>query len=173
MTTTTSPNDEFTHPVAEDDLERTAQALRDRGFDAHFAPAGETARMLVAGLIPGDAEVLTAPSETLRQTGIAADIDESGRCDAVRPELTKLDYVTEGRCTATSRGRTRRDRRQRSGDHRGRPDRARVGDRESDRAGRIRRPAGDLGRRRPELIVDGERCPGRISIVLLNQPLGF
>jgi YkgG family uncharacterized protein len=79
----------------QNELDSVAAALRTRGFDARVTPDGAAARQLVAALVPSDAEVLTAPSETLRVTGIAADIDESGRFDAIRPELQKLDYHTE------------------------------------------------------------------------------
>ncbi|MBB5783186.1 LUD domain-containing protein [Nonomuraea jabiensis] len=42
------------------------------------------ARELVTGLIPGDESVFTTSSETLRLSGIAADLDESGRFASVR-----------------------------------------------------------------------------------------
>lgn len=93
--TSTPTSGPFTTPTSEAQLERTAEALRGRGFDAYVVPDANAARLLVAELIPTEAAVLTAASETLRETGIAADIDESGRFDAIRPELAKLDFTTQ------------------------------------------------------------------------------
>lgn len=203
-------DDEFATPAPEEQLQRIAKALRRRGFDAYVTPDTETARLLVAGLVPSDAEVLTAPSETLRETGIAADIDESGRFDAIRPELLKLDYRTDA------------DARRRLG---GVPD-VIVGSVQAITADgcivvasatgsqigpyahgaaqviwvvgaqkivpdletalrrvreycypledeRTRRVYGQPSSISKTLIVEGERYPGRISVVLVNRPLGF
>jgi LUD domain len=210
MTNTQTMDNEFTTPAAEEQLEQTAEALRGRGFDAHVTPDAATARFLVAGLIPSDAEVLTAPSETLRQTGIAADIDESGRYDAIRPELMKLDFrtdadarrrltgvpdvivgsvqaITTGGCVVVASA---------TGSQLGPyvygagrviwvvgaqkivPDletalrrvREHCYPLEDERA---RRAYGQPSSISKTLIVEGERYPGRINVVLVNQPLGF
>jgi YkgG family uncharacterized protein len=95
MTSTTPMSEMFTTVASEAELEQVAEALRGRGFEVHVTPDGGTARVLVAGLIPSDAAVLTAASDTLRATGIAAEIDESGTFDAIRPKLMALDYRTQ------------------------------------------------------------------------------
>jgi LUD domain len=95
MTSATPMSETFTTVASEAELEQVAEALRGRGFEAHITPDGQRARLLVAGLIPSDAAVLTAASDTLRATGIAADIDESGKFDAIRPRLMALDYRTQ------------------------------------------------------------------------------
>jgi hypothetical protein len=72
-------------------LEHVAEQLRTRGFEAHVAPTMDEAQSLAIGLIPTDARVLTASSETLRLSGLASLIDDSGRFDALRPRLGGLD----------------------------------------------------------------------------------
>jgi hypothetical protein len=78
-------------------LERTAAALASRGFNAQVADSGEHARQLVLEAIPDGAEVHSALSETMRQLGITAVIDESGRYESVRAKLNALDRETQGR----------------------------------------------------------------------------
>ena len=43
------------------------------------------------------AEVFTSLSETLAETGLAAEINDSGRYDAIRPKLARLDRTTQRR----------------------------------------------------------------------------
>ena len=47
--------------------------------------------------IPDGAEVHIALSETMREIGITAEIDESGRYQSIRAQLNKLDRETQGR----------------------------------------------------------------------------
>lgn len=91
------PNLEFEQPADEVRLERVAEALRARGFKAEVAADGADARRRVLDAIPEGAEVHTALSETLRELGIAAELDESGRYDSVRAKLNALDRVTQDR----------------------------------------------------------------------------
>jgi hypothetical protein len=92
-----APNLEFAQPADRDRLERTVAALQGRGFNAQIADSGAHARQLVLEAIPNGAEVHTALSETLRELGITAEIDESGRYDSLRLRLQALDRETEGR----------------------------------------------------------------------------
>jgi hypothetical protein len=79
------PIDEtFATPAGVEQLERAAKALGEHGFAVHVVDTIAEARGLVMGLIPRDATVFTASSETLRQSGIAADIDETGQFRSVR-----------------------------------------------------------------------------------------
>jgi hypothetical protein len=91
------PNLEFAQPASREDLERTAAALEARGYRVRIADSGAHARELVLGAIPEGAEVHSALSETLRELGITAEIDESGRYDSVRKKLQGLDRETQGR----------------------------------------------------------------------------
>jgi len=81
------PNRQFERPADRARLERTAATLASRGFTARIADSAKEARQLVH----------TALSETLRELGLAADIDESGRYQAIRPRLNALDRVTHAR----------------------------------------------------------------------------
>lgn len=77
-------------------IDKTIKALAANGIEAKFVETGEDAKREVLSLIPEDAEVMTMSSETLRTTGIASEIDESGRFDAVKPKLMKMDRNTQG-----------------------------------------------------------------------------
>ena len=60
-------------------LERAAAALTDHGFTVEILDDPAAARTRVDDLIPAGASVFTAASETLRLSGIDADINTSGR----------------------------------------------------------------------------------------------
>src|SRR5690242_16536539 len=86
------PVDEsFAAPATEDQLQRAAKGLAGRGYAAHLVDTAADARALVRGLLPRDRAVYTAGSETLRLTGLAADIDESGEFRSVRAEAAGPD----------------------------------------------------------------------------------
>jgi L-lactate utilization protein LutC len=91
------PNLDFERPADRDRMERTAAALEGRGFRAVVADDGDDARRLVFEELPAGAEVHTALSETLRELGITAEIDESGRYDSLRVKLATYDRATQGR----------------------------------------------------------------------------
>ncbi|NIH80212.1 LUD domain-containing protein [Amycolatopsis viridis] len=76
----------FAGPAPAEQLERAAKSLLDRGFAVHVVDTVEQARALVRTLLTADETVFTASSETLRISGIAADIDESGDYRSVRRE---------------------------------------------------------------------------------------
>ena len=90
-------NAEFARPVDEAAIERTAAALRGHGFDVRLVDDGDAARDLVLTLIPEGAEVGEGASITMRQLGLTAIIDESGRYDAVRPRTRAMDRATQMR----------------------------------------------------------------------------
>ncbi len=91
------PNLEFERPADRAHLERTAAALAGRGFKAQVADSAEHARRLVLEAIPEGAEVHLALSETMRELGVASEIDESGRYDSIRSRLNALDRETQSR----------------------------------------------------------------------------
>jgi hypothetical protein len=90
QTTDTALDATFAEPAAQAALERAAAALRENGYVVHLVDTVTEARSLVAGLLPRDQAVFTASSETLRLSGIAADIDESGDFTSVRREAGDL-----------------------------------------------------------------------------------
>jgi hypothetical protein len=92
--TTSIPATVFADPASEQRLERAAAALTAHGFAVEILDDAAAARARVADLIPEDASVFTAASETLRLSGIDADINTSGRYQAIKPRALAMDRVT-------------------------------------------------------------------------------
>jgi hypothetical protein len=76
-------------------LERAAAALSARGFTVEILDDAAAARTRIKDLIPESASVFTGASETLRLSGIDADINSSGRYQAVKPLALAMDRVTD------------------------------------------------------------------------------
>ena len=93
--TTPIPAALFADPAPAERLERAATALTAHGFTAEILDDAAAARTRVNDLIPEGASVFTAASETLRLSGIEADINASGRYDAVKPRVQVMDRGTE------------------------------------------------------------------------------
>ncbi|MFE0027614.1 LUD domain-containing protein [Amycolatopsis sp. NPDC059021] len=74
----------FAEPVSGTQLERAAKALRHNGYLVHIVDTAAAARRFVRDLVPRNEDVFTASSETLRLSGITADIDESCEFRSVR-----------------------------------------------------------------------------------------
>jgi hypothetical protein len=91
---TASRATEFTDPAPAQRLERIAAALRAHGFCAEILPDVAAARLRVRELIPAGVSVFTAASETLRLSGIEADLNASGHYRAVKPQLRAMDRAT-------------------------------------------------------------------------------
>jgi hypothetical protein len=86
------PVDEsFAVPATEEQLRRAAKGLNERGYATHLVDTADHARALVRELLPRDRAVFTSSSETLRLSGILADIDESGEFRSLRAELADVD----------------------------------------------------------------------------------
>jgi hypothetical protein len=90
-----TPTTSFTEPATSARLERTAAALTARGFTVEILDDAAAARTRIGELIPDGASVLTAASETLRLSGIDADLNDSGRYDAIRPRALRMDRATQ------------------------------------------------------------------------------
>lgn len=95
--TVLDPNQVFSAPASAAALERTAEALRGRGFSAYLVDGPIEAKDLVLGLIPEGAEVGAGASNTLAELGITEVIESSGHYDAVRPRLRVMDRATQSR----------------------------------------------------------------------------
>jgi len=89
------PNLRWSKPADDATIERTAEALRAKGYEVFVADDHETAKQIILGLVPEGAEVSQGGSVTLEQIGVTAEIEESGRYEAVHPKTRKLDYKTE------------------------------------------------------------------------------
>src|SRR5215475_6023835 len=92
--TTPTPAMLFADPAPAQRLERAAAALTAHGFTAEILDDTAAARARVKELIPEGASVFTGASETLRLSGIADDINTSGRYQAIRPLALGMDRVT-------------------------------------------------------------------------------
>jgi hypothetical protein len=73
---------------------RAAAALAAHGFTAEILDDAAAARARIRALIPEGASVFTGASETLRLSGIEADLNASGRYRAIRPAVLAMDRVT-------------------------------------------------------------------------------
>src|SRR3984885_12529783 len=85
----------FADPAQAPSLERTAAALTAHGFAVEILDDAAAARERVKDLIPEGATVLTGASETLRLSGIDADINASGRYASVRARGMALDRAKD------------------------------------------------------------------------------
>jgi LUD domain len=92
--TTPAPATLFTDPAPAPNLERAAAALTAHGFTAEILDDAAAARARIRDLIPEGASVFTGASETLRLSGIDADINTSGRYQAIRPRVLAIDRAT-------------------------------------------------------------------------------
>jgi L-lactate utilization protein LutC len=94
MTATPVPAASFTEPAPAQRLERAAAALTAHGFAAEILDDAAAARTRIRDLIPEGASVFTGASETLRLSGLDADINTSGRYQAIRPRVLAMDRAT-------------------------------------------------------------------------------
>lgn len=92
MTIEALPVDETFATVADDEaLSRAAKGLRERGYTTHIVDTVKDARVLVRDLLPRDKAIFTANSETLRHSGLLADIDDGEEFISVRARLADID----------------------------------------------------------------------------------
>jgi hypothetical protein len=95
MTTSVPTASSFTDPASSERLDRVAAALTAKNFAAEILDDAAAARARVKNLIPAGASVFTGASETLRLSGIEADINDSGRYDAIRSRGRGMDRATQ------------------------------------------------------------------------------
>ena len=95
----------FATPASTERIGRAARALAAKGFTVEILDDVAAARARISELLPQNAAVFTAASETLRLGGIDEDINASGRYTAVKPLIHALDRTTQSakirRLTAT------------------------------------------------------------------------
>ena len=93
MTTPTTATT-FADPAPAPRLEQAAAALTAHGFTVEILNDAAAARTRVSDLIPEGVSVFTAASETLRLSGIDADVNASGRYEAIKPRVLAMDRAT-------------------------------------------------------------------------------
>ncbi len=91
-----APADPAARPTDER-IEHVARALRANNIEAIVVDTGAEARRLILELIPDGAEVNSAKSKTIEDIGLLAELQESGRYDALRPRYLAMDRTTQGR----------------------------------------------------------------------------
>ena len=87
----------FTQLASDEQITMTQTALNAHNIQTTVVSTGDEARQYVLSLIPEDAEVHQSASHTLEQIGLTAVIEQSGRYQAIRPQIRKLDRATQGR----------------------------------------------------------------------------
>lgn len=90
-------NPEFGAPASHERLERARDALNAHGIETEILSDAAAARAAVMALIPEGSEVHVALSETMKEVGITAEMEGSGRYRAIRPQLLKMDRETQKR----------------------------------------------------------------------------
>ena len=91
--TTQIPATLYADPAPAQSLERAAAALTAHGFTVEILDDAAAARTRIKDLIPEGASVFTGASETLRLSGIDADINTSGY-QAIKPRTLAMDRAT-------------------------------------------------------------------------------
>jgi hypothetical protein len=89
------PNLRYAALASDVSLQRTAERLTENGMKAHVVDSGTDARRLALELIPDDAEVFTATSQTLEEIGLPGAIEASTRLRSVRSVLRAMDMATQ------------------------------------------------------------------------------
>jgi hypothetical protein len=91
------PNPIFGQVASDEQIATTVQALNEHNIQTVVVDSAEAARQYVLGLIPKGAEVHIAASRTADVIGLTAEIEETGNYQAIRPQLRKIDRVTQPR----------------------------------------------------------------------------
>jgi acyl-CoA hydrolase len=85
----------FAKAASEESVQKTAAALKARNFSVEVVDTPADARTYVNSILPKDRSIFTSSSETVNLSGLDADINRSGRYNAIRPQMEKLDYKTQ------------------------------------------------------------------------------
>ena len=78
-------------------IRAVAGALERNGINSPVVDSAEEARTAVRSILPVGAEVYNNTSRTLELIGVAEDIERSGRYQALRPRLYRMDREMQGR----------------------------------------------------------------------------
>jgi LUD domain len=88
---------EFTELASDEQIAKAAAALERNGIRPLLAATGGEARDLVDSLLTSGAEVYNNTSQTLEATGIADNIERSGRYQPLRLRLYRMDREMQRR----------------------------------------------------------------------------
>jgi hypothetical protein len=90
-----TPGRRFAAPAEDAVVRRTAAALQANGITVLRAANITEAKRLVLDLIPAGSRVHQGASQSLQDSGIAEEIDTSGRYDPLRPRVLGMDRATQ------------------------------------------------------------------------------
>ncbi len=76
-------------------ISATLQALKNNNIEAMVVKNANEAKEKVLAMLPERAEAMSMSSITLETLGLDKEINESGRYDAVKPKLFKMDRQTQ------------------------------------------------------------------------------
>jgi hypothetical protein len=85
----------FATLATEPSIERTVAALEANGITVVRARDASDAKGIVLGLIPDGSQVHHGASKTLDDSGITEEIEQSGRYEALRPQIWRMDRATQ------------------------------------------------------------------------------
>ena len=88
---------EFSPTAPKEHIQAAASALERNGITCIVVDSAPEAREAVNSILPIGAEVYNNTSRTLEVSGIAEDIEQSGRYQALRPRLYQMDRQMQGR----------------------------------------------------------------------------
>ena len=86
---------DFSQLAKTGEIENAKKSLEKNNIKVIVAENSGEAKTKALELIPEGAEVMAASSVTLEQLGITKEINESGKYDAVKPKLMKMDRKTQ------------------------------------------------------------------------------
>jgi len=95
MSTAIETSDRFTALADEPTVAQTVAALEEHGFSVEVVDDLDAARASVLSRIPEGSSVMTNPSVTLQETGIAQAIDDGDAYDSGRRKVLTLDRATQ------------------------------------------------------------------------------
>ena len=93
--TTTHALHRFTTLPDDKTLAATVVALEEHGYSVEVVADLDAAREAVLARIPEGSTVMTNPSLTLEETGIAGAINDGGPYESARNKMLALDYATQ------------------------------------------------------------------------------
>jgi hypothetical protein len=90
-----TPSRRFAVPAEDARVRRTAAALEANGITVLRAEDSAAAKRLVLELIPAGSQVHQGASQSLQDSGIAEEIESSGRYEPLRPRIFGMDRATQ------------------------------------------------------------------------------
>ena len=89
-------NRRFSIPADAEALRRAGAALEANGITVLHATDAADARRIVLALIPEGSQVHHGASQSLELSGIADELEKSGRYEPLRPQIFSMDRATQG-----------------------------------------------------------------------------